>query len=397
MSPRTTVSRSKKAGTRDTHRSSRIPRSRTTRREDTVTGPTGSTRPTSIILAAAWLLASSTTALPESNAEVKLRFLEAGEGLIMPAAGGWPLTLMLTMNETKLLGIAGATGALPGQGHTGFLVFEDPDGCPSWDIALKSETCTNPPPLPWPRDEKLLEITPGRTALPAPNECTPLEILSYDFVNRTNTSLTRVGPCTGQGYAYGPNPRFPGLIVIADHGPGIVTDGFFNRPLAAAARNLAGLFDSVAYAPKDARAKTSVVAHMNVPRALFSPVVQIDQSPGDWCGSGPGTIVRVDGSAASCDLDPFAVLAREVVVRAFVINGQAPTVLVDGNRDGVIDIRDAETAGLELLSKETRIRFRQLHHVPLLWVVFYDLDGNGEAGVEPWIVSGPAELTNPPR
>lgn len=389
-----------------------------------MTGSTISTRPTKITLAAAWLLAwtlaSTAIALPDSTPEIELRFLEAGDDLILPAEGGWPLTLALTMNETKLLGIGGPPGTFPSQKQMGFFVFEDPDGCPSWDIPMMQEDfvslrqaglidsepypsayreCSDPPPLPWPRDEKLLEISPGRLALPAPDECSHLEILSFNFEDGTNTGRSHIGPCIGKD-AYGPNPRLPGLVMVADHGPGIVTDELFNRSSPLRARNLAGFFESISYTLKDVRAKTSVIAHMNVPKALFAPIVQVDEEPGDWCGGGPGPIVRVDGGAASCVLDPFAVLYREATIRAFVVNGQAPDVLTDGNQDGVVDILDAEAADLQLLSEEAQIYFRLLHPEtePVLWpVFFFDLDGNGEAGVEPIPPAGPAELTNPPR
>lgn len=369
-----------------------------------------------VLVSCLLVVTPSLGALPDIEPEIDAAFLEAGENLIMPAGGGWPLTLSLTLNEAELQGIGGPPGTFPATDQTGHFVFEDPDGCPSWDQPFMQNLhrevagpeppeypsayrrCASPPPLPWPEDEKLLEVTPGRARPPALlEECSYLEILSYDLQNRTNTLPAAVGPCLGNDYGFGSNPRLPGLVVVADHGPGVLTDELFNRPSPIAARNLAGLFESVAYALRDAQGRTTVVAAMNVPAALFSPLVQVDEHPGSWCGGGPGPIVRVDGGPATCDLDPIAVYSRQVTVRAFIVNGQAPDLLVDVDHDGVIDIRDARAAGLVALSAETQIRFRQHHDPSQFWPIYYDLDGNGEAGTPPPAPAGPADLTHPPR
>ncbi len=346
--------------------------------------------------------------------EIEIRFVNGNgdEPLIQPNSG-WPLTLSLTANEEKLLGI-GHTGwpedAYPDASSTGYIVFEDVDGCPSWvDVdyqkahirSLKEEgwaryeRCLQPPPPPWPKDDVWIEISPGLN-LRDPKTCGDRPQLLTWARSRINpekgynSEPTSIGPCVGSendGYGYGRSQRLPGLVLLADAGPGVVTDEGFER--LPRARNLAGFFDSVAYELKDARSRTSILVHMNVPEGLFSPVALVDDCTKGRRGR--EVRIRVDGAPEEC-VDDWG--SREVTIRAFMVNQQAPDSLTDANDDGIVDIDDAERAGLRLLSGQA---------VYWLWrlprQLSKDLDGDGDAmeegdGPPP---ADPGTLTDPPR
>ncbi len=352
--------------------------------------------------------------------EIEIRFVNGGgeEPLIQPNSG-WPLTLSLAANEEKLLGI-GHTGwqpddPYPDASSTGYIVFEDLDGCPSWVPAewqkehiqtledegrARYEDCLQPPASPWPEDEVLVEISPRLEVRDEP--CGDMPELwvweqSKESENGTNSRLISIGPCVGSeddGYGYGRNPRLPGLVLLADAGPGVVTDENFDRPssldppLPVEMRNLAGFFQSVTYELKDARSRTSILVHMNVPEGLFSPVALVDDCVKRRRGR--KTCFRVDG-APKKEVDRGS---QVVSIRAFMVNQQAPDRLTDANGDGVVDAEDAEYAGLRLLSGQAVLRLK----VPLVRVA-KDLDGDGDAmeegdGPPP---ADPGTLTDPPR
>ncbi len=318
--------------------------------------------------------------------EIDIHFVNGvGEEPLVEPASGWPLTLSLTANRDKLLGIwTSRAGVYPELGHAGALVFDDPDGCPSWvDRSWQENSlaaiqvskvpiypaCEAPPAVPWPPDETVVPFEPG--ILPDPQECSAEPYLeTFDCDDGSNT--TPIGPCVASGaggYGYGSNPGLPGLVVVADAGLGVVTDKDFNCP-SLRARNLAGLFQSVAYELKESRGQTSILAHLNVPPKLLSPVVLVDEvfDPGGW---GCDRLVRAD----CADQEPECPSDRSgqvVTIRAFVVNDRAPDELADLNDDGVVDIADAERAGLQLLSKQVIFRLAK----PPDQQFYKDLDGN---------------------
>lgn len=314
---------------------------------------------------------------------------------------GWPLTAVLTANEQKLLGIGvPVTPPLfPARENTGFLLFDDPDGCPSFIAeGFQSESGGCPPP-PWPFDETWVEFTPGLT-VPGEGVEQP-QVLTFDFDTGMNDKLSGIGP-TGlsDDYGYGPSDRLPGLVVVADAGPSIVTDELFDRPEPLECRNLAGFANSVGYELRDAHRKTSITAHFNIPSRLFTPVALVDRSVtvGSFCPG--GTLIRFDGGELSCIEGPpintldFLVNQQVVTARVFVVNGVAPDQLQDLNGNGICDIDDAQLAGEQTLSTERVVRFRQLHE--LYFGFAFDFDGDGDIGdtVAP---GGPGALTQPPR
>ncbi len=196
--------------------------------------------------------------------EIDIQFVNGGgsEPLIQPASG-WPLTLSLTANEEKRMGIGLCCGEGEGKdkGYPAlnppsetFLAFEDP--------------------------ETRVHFIPG-------------------------LHVEKAG--------YGSNPRLPNLVVVAD----------------ADERNLAGWFQSVAYELKDARGRTSILAHMNVPRGLF---------------------------LAAGEEELLSAVGKVVTIRAFVVGGDPLEKLPDANGDGIVDIADARRKGLRLLSEQATLR-----------------------------------------
>ena len=72
--------------------------------------------------------------------------------------------------------------------------------------------------------------------------------------------------------------------------------------------------------------------------------------------------------------------SRLITVRAFVVNQTAPFILTDMDGDDLVTAKDADLAGLQLLSGEVAIQFRQLHEKPILEAdnaISFDFDGNG--------------------
>ncbi len=343
---------------------------------------------------------------------VDIRFDNASEdGIAVEPAGGWPLTLSLRVDKSRVLGFGHvhAMPEFPPDGGKGFLVFADPDGCPSWiefdsqqEIA-EAEAKAGPgdesfypgcDTAPWPRDETWIEITPG-LAVPDPETCGRRpEILTwepslYQTASGTNSLRRPIGPCVGSetdGFGYGANPRLPGLVVLSDAGPGVVTTELSQLPTSREARNLAGLFHSVGYELKTSRAETRIVAQMHVPATLFLPVIVYDC---DHREDPAGCLVRVDGQEMGVGGGPVVdqqVLTDVVTVRAFIVDDRAPAVLTDRDGNGTVDVEDARKAGFEPLSNEATFRFRQLtlHNAE---VHSLDLDGNGLA---------PTDLIGPP-
>lgn len=383
--------------------------------------------------------------VPEGEAlgvrEIRLEVAGTGPGnrpsrVTIQSSSGWPLTVNLVANEQKLLGI-GVPEVLPPEkpffpisGNTGYLVFDDPDGCPSFvdedfqvihsDPDFEGvifDTCPKETLPPWPFDETWVEFTPGLT-VPGPGAGDQPQVLTFRFVPEPevgeNDKLVGIGPAgITDKYGYGPSSRLPGLVLVADAGPSIVTDESFNRPEILECRNLAGFANSVSYELSNSDRRTSITAHFHVPPLLFTPVALVDRnvSTDGFCDDGTsavgtpnGTLLRVDGGELRCiegrplnALDSL-VNAQVVTARMFVVNVKdeedAPAVIQDLNGNGYCDAEDVMLAGYEVLSIERTIRFRQIHE--FYFGLPYDFDGDGEVGgiVLP---GGAGQLTQVPR
>ena len=206
-------------------------------------------------------------------------------------------------------------------------------------------------------------------------------------------------------------------MVIADHGPGVRTTpameddtepptDFFDRPSPYEAFNLAGFFGSATYSLMGGTKQTSLQAHINVPRELFTPIVLVDNvitNPmtdyfGQECVAGDA-LYRMDGGPLTCYPGGFSnhdrILGETVVtVRVFMVDGVAPDVLIDQDNDGDVDIRDARYMGLNPVSNQQTFRFTQFHED--VCGPYFDYDGNGEAATCV-LPARPGDITRPPR
>jgi hypothetical protein len=395
---------------------------------------------------------------------------------------GWQITALMQAKRNELLGIGVPwyPPLFPHSNVTGYLVFDDPDSCPSfldlggeimayesyycagtpteaypgcvppywpddaaWPFGLPACAPTDPPAarqdwiaaltesgIGWPKDETWVEFTPGIGVAAIP-PFSVADIEEQEPVVWTWGSIcdpTCVPGWVKQPYGpdlgstvddlrYGNWRRLPGLVVLADHGPGLRTippgeydtspaADFFDQPQPVEAWNLAGLFNSAAYSLKGSTTETSILAHINVPYGLFTPVVLVDKAlttgredeSGVFC-DGTNALYRLDGGPLTCavgGLSTIDALLNNTVVtlRVFMVEGDAPDVLIDMDWDGDVDIRDAQLMGLTPVSTQSSMRFTQYHELECGFL--YDFDGDGDAG---GCVFGarPGGLTQPPR
>jgi hypothetical protein len=368
-------------------------------------------------------------------------------------SGGWPLTIRFTSNDEIGIGTA-FTPFFPEDGVTGFLIFADPDGCPSFSPAVISNE--NSPCFNAPVDETFFEFTNDTDLVGVPDhEGNTIRqaaltdsfgggrpsMLVFNSTTGENSSLQAYGPrtsanstdtlvqrcvsrfgvtnlacssdadCVGpfagtcqtvplevDGKGWGADDDAPGVVLLANTGPGVVLDSSFNFPAGPKQlRNLGGFLTSVAWEMNDSVKHSDVVLHMNVPDGLFKPVVQMDTCVGipsnvQGVCSG-GQLFRVDGGPAATGITNLG--DKVTTLRIFVVNGTAPSVLSDLDGNGVVDSKDAVLAGYALISKEATLRFRTFSQdeVPGFLV---DLDGNHEAPHPP-LPAGGGQVSPIPR
>ncbi|MCH9648302.1 MAG: hypothetical protein K0U98_08690 [Deltaproteobacteria bacterium] len=362
-----------------------------------------------IALAAVWVSPEGQARDPKRAKEVvEIHFLNSGpkEPAIQPVSG-WPLTLELRLDKEKLKGFGPlGVSSLPSlekrgeafmghpQKHTGAVtVGEGSDGS---NTSVLRVGPFHPPPV--------VVFRPGLTVPQKGVHGARPQVFVFSEESRSQ-ELAPIGPpvgSKGDGYGYGHNRRLPGLVLIADGGPGVVTGKRFNRPKPLRARNLAGFFQSISYQLKDAQGQTTLMAHMNVPPRLFSPVVLADcrlskpceltreaielrknggarreplphslRNLGGRASARKGTrflprtgnvLLRVDGGPLRCEQHFLGIGLRRpaevVTLRAFLVHGTAPARLQDLDGDGVVSRKDAVAAGLRVLSQEAIYRVR---------------------------------------
>jgi hypothetical protein len=256
-----------------------------------------------------------------------------------------------------------------------------------------------------------------------------------------DTDCDRFGPATGgettDGFGFAANDDLTGLVLIAQYGVGLTySEPAFDQAVPLAARNLAGLVHSVSYDLSDLQEEKAkgqgkptstfkeyvrIWAHVNMLPLVVRHIIQYDACVGNITYDDPpfdtnvescngDDLWRVDGGpvetapmnygradAASIDLLESTVFE----IRAFMVAGQAPDVLMDGNDDGVVDSADAVLAGFSVLSNEDSIELLQLSQL-ICWggggsAVLFDLDGNGEVQIPIVCPAGPGDLKTPPR
>lgn len=342
---------------------------------------------------------------------------------------GWPITIEMTANQE--LGIASFSGLppFPSRGETGYVVFDDPDNCPEYfpPFITPENMCTQDvdsggSPIP---DEIYVEFTPdvdlpgvvdnfGNGAL-GMNQIDSLDgVPDFNTVGPSGALTTkRLGPRTGEeevdGFGIGtPDDDLPSLVVLSPTGIGLVLDEDFNPPAVLTQRNLAGLVTSVSYELNDRTRRTTVSAHFNIPDGAIAPFVKIDNCVGGPTCEMP-SIWRIDGGPeieAPSNDDVFKVLYPDLFdsltykLRFFVVSGTAPGVLSDENGDGVVNWRDAEHIGYTVLSKERKLRVRQILGDPCFnpnQVIYEDFDGNGETHLGAVCPAGSGSVRQVPR
>jgi len=225
----------------------------------------------------------------------------------------------------------------------------------------------------------------------------------------------RVGPATGgevtDGVGYGANDDWPGLVLLANHGVGVVLDASFNPGPAATRRNLAGVLTWSTYELSDDKHRSSVSAGTTVPFKLLSPLILADDAVGQPVAPGIYSSpirYRIDGGPVvdgptgvrcAVNLYPSLVSGLDLELRAFLVNGTAPDVLSDSDGDGDVDAMDAELSGFKVISSESVIHYRQWGNYFGDVQVNADLDGNHtayNAGCRPPDL-GPGAIKPPPK
>jgi hypothetical protein len=411
--------------------------------------------------------------------EMRLNLVDANPWVIaIHPDSGWQITALLQAKNNRLLGIGVPwyPPLFPHNNTTGYLVFDDPDGCPSliapigqistykdfyclgtpdpdlpectppdWGPVLLTELGDDCPSfipaslvetLRWEKDETWVEFTPGLsfkqpvgTGTGSEEEEEPVLWKWGSICDDAEPTPNCVsgfvrgpyGPdlgTVGDDVRYGSWRRMPGLVVLADHGPGVKfiepdegdtvpAPDFFDLIEPREGRNLAGFFQSATYSLKGGIGETSLMAHLNVPYELFSPVVLFDNNisiptlddSDVLCGENDA-LYRMDGGPLTCfvggglaSLDSV-VNNTVVTLRVFMLDGVAPDILEDRDGNGRIDIHDAELMGFHPVSPQVTTRFKQYHEYFCGYP--YDFDGNGIGGS---CVAGarPGGLTQPPR
>ena len=367
--------------------------------------------------------------------------------------GGWPLTVRLTSNGELGVGTRSTPPPpFPVYGGTGFLIFTDPDGCPSFSLTI----LTPGPCFGAPVDETFFEFTNDVDQAGVPDDAGndsrrialtdslgggPPSMLAFEPTTGTNTRLQTYGPrtsgpnstdtlvqkCVGRfgmtssdctsdadcpagpadltcqtvplefdGVGWGADDDAPGVVMLANTGPGVVLDPSFNFPTPRQARNLAGFLTSVAWELNDSTKHSNVVLHMNVPNGLFQPVVQFDNCVGEMISSSActgGELFRVDGGPPVTSIANLG--DRVTTLRIFVVNGTAPSILADLDGNGIVDSKDALLAGYTLISRETTLRFRTLPQDEIPGILV-DLDGN-HLMLSPVLPAGGGKITQIPH
>jgi hypothetical protein len=356
----------------------------------------------------------------------------------MFSSSGWPIVIRADASGNAL-GIA--TNALPpvfpAEHQTGYVVFADPDGCLELPFPFDSG---GTPCAGLASDETYMEFTNDadqagipdeadkgnrgrRTALADPAQSgRPV----FHSVGDPNVDYVldpvdaSVGPATGDdvddGFGYGADDDFPGLVLLTPVGNGLVLDADFDRPAYKVQRNLAGFLQWVGYELSSATRNTVVRAGMIVPYGLVAPLMKTDDCIGGTAVtpacSEPARF-RVDGGPSmqlpgATGPGPFTgnyppvFEAPTYELRAFIVSGVAPSTLADINHDGIVSARDATLAGYDVISNEKVVRFHQLHgtfcgNVNAANVFFDDVDGNGRATDTIVCPAGPGQITRIPR
>ncbi len=221
---------------------------------------------------------------------------------------------------------------------------------------------------------------------------------------------------TLDGVGYGPNDDLPGLVVISNTGVGIVYNPLefeescvttknykpcwdqepplgilesWERTVPEARHNLSGLMGMVGYELNDQKLQTTITTSLLVPRHLFTHLELRDPEYDDnRCNERLGFANVIDaetndaGPVINC---PGIDISTSIVeLRAFVINGTAPTIVEECDGEEGVTAADVEcnvdpsTGGnYTLISNEVVLEFVQIGGLIAECNVFVDPWGVG--------------------
>lgn len=321
---------------------------------------------------------------------------------------GWTMTFrMESKTATDIVRVRESLG-FTGLNYD-ILVLDDPDGCldltNSFPTALYPgnpppdalETCSGGP------DETTLTYVIDEFDAPAMRDTDsacisdiqdrltddPFGSVDYTVSNKTyvdtipgtsTDAIAPVGVFTGgvagstssdadDCYGYGVDEDAPSLVIMANVGGARVFDENLNYDNTRL-RNMAGLISGVSLELLDGNGATALVAQMPIRERMLRPLTFVDMSEtiAFTPYSGPVTIkakledgpietiatLPVDSTEAELVAALFDALPTdyEVEIRAVVVNGVAPEIIIDASGDGEFTAEDVAMMGYTLLSNE---------------------------------------------
>jgi hypothetical protein len=211
-----------------------------------------------------------------------------------------------------------------------------------------------------------------------------------------------------------------GLVLVTEHGSGIVWDDDYTKKEPLELVNIAGYMNAVSYGLNDAKSRTTAEAHMIVPGSLFGPAAFFDTCyipSGDpiaadesncelwWsiAGGSPEPVPAVGLGVKYAPKIHYAALFEETdyTGSALVVSGRGPDTVTDMDGDGDIDDLDLELMGYEVLGKKTSVTFKQVAGSDCFGpigrnLLIADLDNNGLIGILDVCGPGSGSLSRPP-
>lgn len=243
-------------------------------------------------------------------------------------------------------------------------------------------------------DDRLVDNDPLDASVPD-NERNKAYLLARNqlFPNPAETPIARpVGAETGgvdpdpsnpfsngpfnDCYGYDFDEDLPGLVIMADVGAARVFDQNFDLLQGPNGydriRNMAGLISTVTRELVDKRGRSHVVAHLNVQRGMFEPLVVFDSRTGGNTTPyvGPTFLRRIDSGPTetffwtdppddafpdAAELEQLLATLDDVTpvkVRAVLVEGPAPSFIEDRDSNGKYTSKDLEMMGYTLLSNQ---------------------------------------------
>lgn len=314
-------------------------------------------------------------------------------GLALLTESGWPLTIKMVVNLDDTLGWA-IDKNYTNKGRFGFLVLEDPDGCP-WmddDDWRYSNGGLAPEGCPFPlasedgglaSDEIYIEFRPDvdEAGMPDSSGDADEQAELVDSAGGTgpefggdgnvcvpgtdDSDCQKMGPNTGgevvDGYGIGSDDDMVGLFLYTKMGIGLVFDEpEFELSYPLGVHNLAGLINSVTYDLSDLTKTNSKAigqkgkpteviveearfwAHINMPKQVVRNIIQYDACTGDilytdppantsWSDCSGDDAWRIDGGPVETPPEKFR---RADAASIYLLNNTMFTVhafLVSGH------------------------------------------------------------------